>query len=52
MGISPSPFDSKSNQGYVRVGHGPECHSKPWDATSPIGLGLIGLGVNTFLGFV
>ena len=28
-GISPSPFDSKSNQGYVRVGHGPECHSRP-----------------------
>ena len=29
LGISPSPFDSKSNQGYVRVGHGPECHSRP-----------------------
>ena len=28
-GNSPSPIDSKSNQGYVRVGHGPECHSRP-----------------------
>ena len=27
-GISPSPFDSKSNQGYVRVGHG-EAGSDP-----------------------
>ena len=28
-GNSPSPFNSKSIQGYVRVGHGPEYHSKP-----------------------
>ena len=26
---TPSPIDSKSNQGYVRVGPGPECHSRP-----------------------
>ena len=28
-GISPNTFDYKSNQGYVRVGHDPECHSRP-----------------------
>ena len=28
-GMALSPINFKSNQGYVRIGHGLECHSRP-----------------------